>query len=166
MDPNVLHLAIAAGLTVICVVITALIWRRAQVKTVFWWIGLTLVPLAIYLAGLAPAVDGAYSTLRYWWGTLTFTPVVWTGLVLGGLALLLLVGSRLIPSESYADRRAERKAAAKAAKNPPAAKGSARPAVTPKASAKPAAPPATATPPAGDDDFDEIADILRQRGIN
>lgn len=165
MDPNVLHLAIAAGLTLICVIITALIWRRAQVKTVFWWIGLCLVPMAIYLAGLGPAVVGAYETLRYWWGTLTFTPVVWTGLILGGIATFLIVGSRLIPSESYADRRAERKAAAKAAKDAPAAKPTQRTSVAAKPSpSAAAAQPARQSP--GDDDFDEIADILRQRGIN
>lgn len=168
MDPNVLHLAVAAGLTVVCVVITALIWKRAQVKTVFWWIGLSLVPVAIYLAGLAPAVVGAYETLRLWWGTLTFTPVVWTGLILGGIAAFLIVGSRLIPSESYADRRAERKAAAKAVKSAPAASPKPpRKAVTPAPSPQPGPSPKAPTSAAsGDDDFDDIADILRQRGIN
>ena len=52
MDPNIIHLLIAGVATVVCVVVTALIWRRAQVKTVFWWIGLTLLPMAVYLAGL------------------------------------------------------------------------------------------------------------------
>ena len=42
MDPNIIHLLIAGVATVVCVVVTALIWRRAQVKTVFWWIGLTI----------------------------------------------------------------------------------------------------------------------------
>ena len=60
MDPNVLHLVVAAVLTVVFVVITALVWSRAQVKTVFWWIGLSLLPMGLYLLGLAPAVVGAY----------------------------------------------------------------------------------------------------------
>ena len=46
MDPNVLHLVVAGALTLVFVVITALLWSRAQVKTVFWWIGFTLVPMA------------------------------------------------------------------------------------------------------------------------
>lgn len=160
MDPNVLHLIFAAALTVLGVVITALIWKSAQVKTVFWWIGLTMIPMAVYLAGLAPAVAGAITTLRLWWGTLTFTPIVWVGLVLGGLGTLLLLGSRLIPSESRADRKAL-EASSKPGKP---AKGNGRPptkAVTPR----PAAP--TPQPAQGDDsDFDEIADLLRKRGIN
>ncbi|MFV0451733.1 MAG: hypothetical protein ACK5LS_05720 [Propioniciclava sp.] len=159
MDPNILHLAVAAGLTLVFVVITALIWRRAQVKTVFWWIGLCLVPMAIYLAGLAPAVVGAYETLRFWWGTLTFTPVIWTGLALGGVATFLMLGSRLIPSESYADRRAERKEAKAAS----AAAAPAPKAVTPSTSRQ-AVPPAKAA--AEEEDFDDIAEILRNRGIN
>ncbi|MBK8462610.1 MAG: hypothetical protein IPL36_06170 [Nigerium sp.] len=161
MDPNVLHLIIAAALTVVGVVITALIWKSAQVKTVFWWIGLTMLPMSVYLAGLAPATAGAVTTLRLWWGTLTFTPIVWIGLVLGGLGTLLLLGSRLIPSESRADRKA---LPASPPRKP--ARGNGRPA---KAVApRPAAPAASGPQPAqGDDsDFDEIADLLRKRGIN
>lgn len=160
MDPNVLHLIIAAALTVLGVVITALIWKSAQVKTVFWWIGLTMIPMAVYLAGLAPAVAGAITTLRLWWGTLTFTPIVWVGLILGGLGTLLLLGSRLIPSESRADRKAL-KASSKPSKP---ATGNGRP-TTKAVAPRPAAP--SPQPAQGDDsDFDEIADLLRKRGIN
>ncbi len=168
------------------VIITALLWRSAQVKTVFWWIGLCLVPMAVYLAGLAPAVVGAYDTLRLWWGTLSFTPVVWTGLVLGGLAALLMLGSRMIPSESYRDRRVANKAAKAGAVAPgkgtsaagAVGRGASGTAVAPRPS--PAAPPAPAPRPAaagsgatsgsgaasGTEDFDEVADILRKRGIS
>lgn len=173
MDPNVLNLAVAVAMTLAFVVVTALIWSRAQVKTVFWWIGLTLLPMGLYLLGLAPAVVGAYETLREWWGMLTFTPVVWVGIVLAGLSGLLMLGSRLIPSESRADRRASREA--KAAKNTPAA-----PAGRPPAPAvdrtRPAAPPqvtsgrppvqrpsSQATPSDANDD--EITQILKRRGI-
>ncbi|WP_454229174.1 hypothetical protein [Propioniciclava flava] len=106
MDANLIHLLIASVTTVVCVIITALIWRRAQVKTVFWWIGLTLLPMAIYLAGLGSAAEGAARSFYAWWNGLQFTPIQWVGLVLGGIGALLLVGSRLIPSESAKDRRA------------------------------------------------------------
>lgn len=157
MDPNILHLAIAGALTLVFVVITALTWSRAQVKTVFWWIGFTLVPLAVYLLGLAPSVVGAVDTLTAWARALEFTPVVWVGVVLASLAGLLMVGSRLIPSESFSDRRAARKGAATTAAQATAS----RPAVTPR--------PASGTPTASgstEAEFDEIADLLRKRGIN
>lgn len=166
MDPNVLHLIIAAALTVLGVVITALIWKSAQVKTVFWWIGMTMIPMAVYLAGLGPAVVGAITTMRLWWGTLTFTPIVWVALVMGGLGSLLVVGSRLIPSESRADRKA-----LKASTSGKTANEGGRPA--PKAAAPrsaaitaPGQQPGRPTAPTADSDFDEIADLLRKRGIN
>lgn len=171
MDPNAFHLVVAAVLTVVCVIITALIWKRAQVKTVFWWIGLSMVPMAVYLLGLAPSVVGAYDTLRLWWGTLTLTPVVWVGVVLAGLAAFLMFGSRLIPSESRKDRRAAAKASAKGAQQAPAA--SPRPGISPRPAQTPGAtapqqpsPGARKAGAGGDEEFDEIAELLRKRGIN
>ncbi|MBB1496298.1 hypothetical protein J4N02_09810 [Propioniciclava sp. MC1595] len=173
MDPNVLHLVVAAVLTVVFVVITALVWSRAQVKTVFWWIGLSLLPMGLYLLGLAPAVVGAYETLRDWAYALQLTPVAWVGIALAGLSALLMLGSRLIPSESYRDRRA----AQKEKKAKAAASGSARPQVgsgTPSrpAAQAPAPRPASQPRPAaskgtsGDAEMDEITELLRKRGIN
>lgn len=167
MDPNVLHLVVAGVLTLVFVVITALVWSRAQVKTVFWWIGLTLVPMAVYLLGLAPAVVGAIETLNRWALALEFTPIVWVGIALGGLATLLMLGSRLIPSESYRDRRAARKEKKKQATQP----APSRPAVSGRpapASPQPAASGAAKAPAkgSGDAEMDEIAELLRKRGIN
>lgn len=182
MQPDVLHIVITVVLTLLFAVVTALIWRRAQVKTVFWWIGLTLLPAGVYLLGLAPAVDGAITTLTSWVQGLVLTPLVWTGIVLAGLSALLMLGSRLIPSESLADRRAARK---DAAKQPRTASGSAAPTARASASGRPrpavtgrdtsaaaggATRPGTAAPgnqAAGSDaEFDEIAELLRKRGIN
>lgn len=167
MDPSLLHLIVTIALTLACAVVTAIIWSRAQVKTVFWWIGLCLLPVGLYLLGLAPAVEGAVVTLTAWAAGLVFTPLVWTGVVLGGLGTLLMVGSRLIPSESAADRRAARKDAA-------ASKASGRQvatADTPRAvsAGRPATGQGSAAPQGAADaegDFDEIAELLRKRGIN
>lgn len=174
MDQNVLHLVVAGVLTLVFVVITALIWSRAQVKTVFWWIGLTLLPMAIYLLGLAPAVVGAWETLRDWAAATERTPVVWVGIALAGLSALLMLGSRLIPSESHRDRRAalkeKKKARAAAGTGAPASGG--RPAVgTGATPAQRAGQPAPKAPKAsktdsGDAEMDEIAELLRKRGIN
>lgn len=171
MDSNLIHLTIAGVATVVCVIITALIWKRAQVKTVFWWIGLSLLPMAIYLAGLGSAAEGAARTLYAWWNGLQFTPIEWVGLVLAGLGTLFLVGSRLIPSESAKDRRELAKAdrrARKAAPGAPAAPGAAveqRPAA-PARPAAPGTPPAQGGGAGGDAELDEISELLRKRGIN
>lgn len=160
MDPNVLHLVVAGALTLVFVVITALLWSRAQVKTVFWWIGFTLVPMAIYLLGLAPAAQGAFETIRDWAMNTQRTPIVWVGIVLASLAAVLTLGSRLIPSESYRDRRAARKDKAKAV----AATSSAPAAVSKRPTAQPK--PSASKASAGDAEMDEIAELLRKRGIN
>lgn len=166
MDSNLIHLIIAGVATVACVIVTALAWKRAQVKTVFWWIGLTLVPMAIYLAGLGGAAEGAARTLYGWWNALDFTPMEWVGLVLGGLSVLLMLGSRLIPSESAKDRRELAKAerqAAKAERGKPAASIAPR---TTAAAPQPQPQPGTAAAPGADNEFDEISELLRKRGIN
>ncbi|MDN5571112.1 MAG: hypothetical protein L0G22_07670, partial [Propionibacteriaceae bacterium] len=165
MDSAVLHIVVTVVLTLVFAVITALIWRRAQVKTVFWWIGLTLLPAGLYFLGLAPAIEGAVTTLSDWAMGVQFTPAVWAGIVLAGLSALLLLGSRLIPSESAADRRAARKEAAKqprTASGRPAATTSGRrtPAVSSGASSastsQPAAGTQTTAQAAGSDaEFDE-----------
>lgn len=166
MDPNVLHLVVAGVLTLVFVVITALIWSRAQVKTVFWWIGLSLLPLGIYFLGLGPAAEGAWETLLAWARALQVTPMVWVGVALAGLSAVLMLGSRLIPSESSKDRRA----AARAARDKEKVSGSSRPAVAarPASTTAPSRPaPARQGQAAGDDaEFDEIAELLRKRGIN
>ena len=171
MDSNLIHLIIAGVATVACVVVTALVWKRAQVKTVFWWIGLTLVPMAIYLAGLGGAAEGAARTLYGWWNALDFTPMEWVGLVLGGLSVLLMLGSRLIPSESAKDRREAAKAerqAAKVERGKPAAGLAPRAAApAPQTQAQPpSSAPAKAAPAGADNEFDEISELLRKRGIN
>ncbi len=155
LDPVLLQLIVAGGLTLLGIVVTALIWKRAKVRTVVWWLGLSLVPISIYLLGLAPQVIGAYETLRLWYGTLTLTPVVWVGVALFGLGLLLMIVSRLLP-----DRPRHKPA-------PAASSAPSRPA----APAYPAAP-ATQTRPLpahqstpSDADLDEVTEILRRRGI-
>lgn len=150
LDPVLLQLIVAAGLTLLGIIITALIWKRAKVRTVVFWLGLSLVPISIYLLGLAPQVVGAYETLRLWYGTLTLTPVVWVGVGLFGLGVLLMLVSRVLPD------RPRRKPATPA---------------TPPATARPPAPatqtrplPANQpTPP--DQEMDEVTEILRKRGI-
>lgn len=168
MDSNLIHLIVAGVATVACVIVTALVWKRAQVKTVFWWIGLTLLPMALYLAGLGPAAEGAARTLYGWWNSLDFTPMEWVGLVLGGLGALLLLGSRLIPSESAKERRdittTRRRAATERPGGPSAALQPRAAAPAPAAAAPASSAKGQAT--SNDAEFDEISELLRKRGIN
>lgn len=157
MDPNLLALAICSGLTLVGIMITALIWTHAKVKTVVWWFGFSLIPIAVYLLGLIPQTIGAYETLRLWYGTLTFTPIVWTGIALGGLGVFLMLVSRLIPAKP---RKKKDAPALRPTGGLPAA-STPRPAVAPPAT-QPMPAQSQATPA---DDMDEITQILKRRGI-
>ena len=159
-DPNLIALAVCAGLSLVGIVVTAIIWKLAKVRTVVWWLGLSLVPIDVYLLGLVPLMIDGYQTLRQWYGTLAVTPLVWTGAALGGLGVLLMLVSRVIP--------------ARPRRTPPDTVGA-----TPdrRAVAAPPAPgsPVRPAPPAGrgaagpltpaDSDLDEVTEILRRRGI-
>lgn len=158
MDPQLLHLLVAGGLTLAGIVVTAIIWRSAKVRTVVWWLGLSLLPVSVYLLGLSQQVVDAYDTLRSWYASLTLTPVVWVGVVLFALGVVLMLVSRVIPARP-------RKAPVPAA---PAASGRpATPAVTPGTAPVAPAPRRTSasqsTP--ADADLDEVTEILKRRGI-
>lgn len=157
MDPNLLQLLICAGLTLVGIVITAIIWKRAAVRTILWWIGLALIPIAIYLVGLVPLLIDGWDTLVKWYGMLTVTPVAMVGASLGGLGVLLMLVSRLVP---YRKRSA-------ATGMTPAVTGAAQPArpLTPRAPAAASNQPRHQPTPTQEGELDEVTEILRRRGI-
>lgn len=159
MDPQLLHVLVAGGLTLIGIVITALIWRAAKVRTVMWWLGLSFLPMAVYLLGLAPQAVGAYETLAAWYRDLVLTPLVSVGIGLGGLGVLLMLVSRVIPARP-------RKKADAAASTPTVTRGSSPAPVAPRVATPPTptrASASQATP--ADRDLDEVTEILKRRGI-
>ena len=162
MDPNLLHLVVAGGLTLVGIVITAIIWRAAKVRTVLWWLGLSLLPIAVHLLGLSPQVVGAYETLRAGYAVVSLTPVVWVGIVLAALGVLLMLVSRFVPP------RPRRQPAAPASP-PPTSPAAPTPAVSARTDSRPAAPQPRRTsasqPTPADSDLDEVTEILRRRGI-
>lgn len=164
MDPNLLHLLVAGGLTLVGIIITAIIWRAAKVRTVVWWLGLSLIPISIYLLGLSQQAVDAYTTLRAWFDGLAFTPLVWAGVATLGLGALLMLVSRVIPAKP----RKKRDAAPAAPAAPPASARGTSPALASRAPAQPAAPTprtsASQSTPA-DADLDEVTEILKRRGI-
>lgn len=138
-------LSLAVALTVLGVVATWLAARRGRTAGALTAAGLTLLPMALYLTGLlrlvAILINQAIGLLTGF----VFSPVVWFGLGLGGVACLLIAAGRMV-------RRRAREAG-------PAAVGAAqpKPKAVPKSSAKPAPPI--------DDEFADIEALLKRRGI-
>jgi hypothetical protein len=98
MDLSTWVMIAVLGWTVLGLLLVASIWSRAPWKAVIAWLGIALVPLGLWLAGLSQqAIDG-WNTLALWWQNLTFTVPVVIGLSVLGLAAVLLLGSRLVPT--------------------------------------------------------------------
>lgn len=157
MDPQAYLLPLCVGLTLLGVFATILTWqfskRRGKVVQV---IGLTLLPVGLYLSGLLLIVWNFVAAVVGWVTSVAFTPMIWAGVGFLGLAVLLwVIGGILVA------RRTNR--ALKATS--PAAAGRPAKEATPKSVGGPgqqAAPKGAAT---GDPEMDEIEELLRRRGI-
>jgi len=105
-------------------------------------LGFTLLPLAAYLTKTLQMFTGIASEIGDWASHLVFSPVVWSGIVLGGLGIVLIVVSGPIRARAAG----------------PARQPDALPAAGPGRKGRPAV--------AQDDDMAEIEALLRKRGIS
>jgi hypothetical protein len=107
-------------------------------------LGFTLLPLAAYLTKTLQMFTGIAGEISDWATHLVFNPIVWLGVVLAGVAVLLIVGSGPLRAREVGAKPA--KDTKKLPSAGPAGKG--RPAL------------------AEDDDMADIEALLRKRGIN
>jgi hypothetical protein len=144
--------ALALMLTVIGAGLSWVAWRRrglaAGVRGLAW----TLVPVAAWLTGTLKLAANIAEDVINWAARLVFSPAVWLGIVVAGVAVVLWVVSGLMLSRGIGVRgkaadRATRKAERVQAKG---------------------AAPVKARKPANDDDLDDMDDIeaiLKKHGI-
>ncbi|MFC1415946.1 hypothetical protein [Streptacidiphilus cavernicola] len=142
---------VCLALSAAAVVIAVLRGTRGRFRSALRWAAVALVPTGLYLTGLITVFDRIGRALGDWAAHLVFDPKVWTGVVMLGAAALLLLatgirrGRALKPSEPAAE--------AKGRTAPPAVKGR-------------TAPPAVAAKkPYREDDFSDIEEILKRRGL-
>ncbi|MGS2644732.1 cellulose synthase [Streptosporangium sp. LJ11] len=182
-------LPLCAGVTGVGLVLSFLLMRRrgaaAGLRAAAW----SLLPVAAYLTGALPTLWQIGTAIGGFVTGLAFNPVVWAGVGVAGLSALLFLVSGFLRGRRLRAAASSGSSGSGASPAPvasaPAASGR-RGAVTPGA---PAAPGATAvtqplpkrTPapspvskaagsrpaakPAADDDFSDIEDILKRRGI-
>lgn len=129
-------------LTLLGLVVSVFVWRArgagAGLRAVAW----SLLPAAAGLTGVLRLLADIGGSIGGWAVRLVFSPVVWLGIVLAGLAVVLFAVSAALR------RRSGRRPAA----GPPAVKGK-----------------AAGGAAAGGDDLDNIDDIeaiLRKHGIS
>lgn len=143
-------LLLGAALTVVGLIISWVVWRRkgasAGLRAVAW----SLLPLAFGLIGLMGLLASLAGQLVRFFGGLVFDPLAWAGVVVAGVAVVLWTIGRLLRGRSRPAAPAEQLASTQGRPASPAVgKGS----QGPRSSA------------GVDDEFAEIEELLRKRGI-
>ena len=144
--------ALGLVLTIVGLGLSVLVWRRSGaghgLRAASW----SLLPLAAGLTGLLELVWEMLDAVLSWATRLVFSPVVWLGLVVAGVAVVLHVaGSFLVRRSRPAVGPKQAAPAGELPSGPPATRRSKRP----KKSAD-----------AVVEDQDDIEAILRRHGIS
>jgi hypothetical protein len=174
-------LPLCGGLTALGLVLSYLAMRRRGLGAGLRGVAWSLLPIAAYLTGSIEMFWKMGVAIGDFAKGFVFSPRVWAGIALAGLAVVLFVVSGPLRRRGVG-RGQDRQAAASGAgasravsQDPAAGRGqlATRPAATRQADTVPAASPVK--PPAkgrkarnaddDDDDLGDVADILRRHGI-
>jgi hypothetical protein len=165
-------LPLCAGLTGVGLVLSYLVMRRRGLGSGLRAAAISLLPLAAYLTGAVKMLWKMGTAIGDFAAGFVFSTRVWSGIAVTGLAVLLFVLSGPLRRRSVkrGGDRAVTPASGTAARKPGGTGLATRPtaAASPAGAASPAAAPAKARKGKNaddDDDFGEVADILRRHGI-
>lgn len=147
---------LCAGLTGAGLVLSWLTARRRGVAAGLRGAAWSLLPLAAYLTGAVKMLWRMGTAIGSFAASFVFSPLVWSGVAVTGLAVLLFLVSGTL--------RRHRGKGAPGREATPAVPGQAPgKALEPGRSSQPGGKRSAATP--ADEDFGEVADILRKHGI-
>ncbi|MGC5012183.1 cellulose synthase [Streptosporangium sp. DT93] len=185
-------LPLCAGITGVGLVLSFLLMRRRGAAAGLRAMGWSLLPIAAYLTGALPTLWQIGTAIVSFVAGLALNPMVWAGVGVAGLSVLLFLisgflrGRRLrsaapgssgrsatpatpaVPASSAAPAAAATAGQGRASLPGATAPTQPLPKRTPREQAAPAPAPAArpaAARPAADDDFSDIEDILKRRGI-
>jgi hypothetical protein len=152
---------LCGGLTVIGLVASWFAWRRRGAAAGLRGVAWSLLPVAAYLTGAIEMLWKMGTAVSSFAASFIFSPKVWSGVIVAGASALLFVVSGALRR-----RRAGKKAASSAPSGP-----AGLPAAKPGQSLTPArgsAVKARVGKGKGDDDdeFGDVAQILRRHGIS
>ncbi|GAA1304599.1 hypothetical protein Psi02_43870 [Planotetraspora silvatica] len=151
-------LPLCAGLTAVGIALSYLAFRRRGLQAGLRATAWSLLPLAAYLTGALRTVWNIGSAVVGFVTGLVFSPMVWSGVVVTGLSVLLFFVSGGLRGRALSRARA----------TGPADPEAPAKAETPRKQGKAADPRPVerAAKPAPADDFSDIEDILKRRGIS
>jgi hypothetical protein len=147
-------LPLCGGLTLLGLIISWVVWRRRGAAAGLRWVAISLLPLAAYLTHAVKMLWQIGSAIGSFATSFIFSPQVWSGVALTGVAIVLFVVSGTLRG-----RTRKSGAGADGASGP-----AGRPAAAPAAGK--ALKPAKGKAPAADDDLGDVADILRRHNIH
>lgn len=156
--------ALALALTVVAGLWTWFAFRNRGVRSGVRGVAITILPIAAYLTHTLRLLGRIVDAIGDWAVGLVFSPTVWVGIALAGVAALILFVSARIPGgEDRGETRAERRAAKR--RSPQG-----RPDAASLPQGRPASRPAGRSDGGlGDtlgDDLDDINAILKKHGIS
>ena len=144
------------GVTVIGLALSWIAWRRRGAASGMRGAAYSLLPLGLYLTGVIPLLWRIGTQIAGWAAGLIFKPTVWAGTLVVALAVLLwIVSGMMIRRKVTKGNRADDGDAEAAPRATEAGRPSADRTIATGQSAA----------PGGDDDFKDIEELLRQRGI-
>ncbi|MFI7702551.1 cellulose synthase [Nonomuraea sp. NPDC049480] len=152
---------LCAGLTGVGLVLSFLAFRRRGAAAGMRMAAWALLPLAAYLTKALQTLWNIGAAVVTFVTSLVFNPTVWAGVAVAGLSAVLFVvsgflrGRRLAMSRKKSTDDTPGKQPVKPVANKPAAS---------QVKPKPAVAPQKAKN--GDDDFSDIEDLLKRRGIS
>ncbi|NAS26180.1 cellulose synthase [Herbidospora sp. NEAU-GS84] len=153
---DIAWLPLCAGLTAVGVVLAFLAFRRrgaaAGLRATAW----ALLPLAAYLTGVLETLWNMVASIVTFVTRLVLSPTVWAGVALAGLSVVLFLVSGVMRGRTLRMGRRSRNERKGSEPAPAAQPG--RPADVTKPMARPVE--------SKNDDFSDIEDILKKRGIS
>ena len=158
---------LCGGLTAVGLIGSWFALRRRGPRAAARWLAWALLPIALYLVGILQVLWRFGIAIGDFFSGLAFSPKVWSGVILAGVSLVLFVVTgglrgRSRRKRAKAEPDSQQPATRALAAVPPAA-ASAGTASRPKAAGVPAKRKG-ATP--ADEDFGEVAAILKRHGIS
>ena len=153
---NVIALAAASGVTVVGLIASWFTGRRRGLAAGLRGAAWSLLPVAAYLTGVLGLLWRFGTAIARFVTSFAFSPLVWTGIAVAGFSALLFVVSGTL-------RRRRAKGGRGRAATPAVPGQAPGRALEPGRSSQPGGKRRAATP--ADEDFGEVADILRKHGI-
>ena len=157
-------LLLCGGLTAVGLIASWFTLRRRGPRAAARVLAWALLPIALYLVGILQVLWRFGVALGDFFSGLAFSPKVYIGLIIAGISVLLFFVTGGLRSR---DRKKHESASAKK-QEPEASPGQLMPSPPATARTQPGPAPAKRkkSGPAPDEDFDEVADILKRHGIS